>query len=103
MIRNAEGAVRGSPGRAAFVKIGAFSHINESLLEALQREFSDCQFDVVDVWDSYLARDLANLYACFREYGRQILIGRKNLTRVHASHGLHLQEDSEIVGPTARD
>ena len=80
MIRKAEGAVRGSPGRVAFVKIGAFSHINESLLEALQREFPDCQFDVVDVWDSYLARDLANLYACFREYGRQILIGRKNLS-----------------------
>ncbi len=70
--------------KAAFIKIGTFSHINDSVLNELTKNFSDYHFDVIDIMPEKYSMEtaMALLYA-FKEYGRDIIAGNKKITLIY--------------------
>ncbi|HEX2967581.1 MAG TPA: glycosyltransferase family 4 protein [Bacteroidales bacterium] len=71
--------------RAAFIKVGSFSHINESLLTELRKNFPDYEFDVIDMWPDKSGPELSRaFYYCIREYGKDIILGKKSLMSTFA-------------------
>lgn len=66
--------------RIAFIKAGSFSNTNEKLLHIMKKEFPTYKIDIIDLWADLISRkDLINLLFCFKEYGAEILVGRKRL------------------------
>lgn len=62
----------------AFIKAGSFSTINDNLLHALKKQFPDYKIDIIDIWSEiFQRRELANLFYVVKEYGIEILSGRK--------------------------
>jgi glycosyltransferase involved in cell wall biosynthesis len=77
------------PKRIAFIKKGKFSHINNSLIAALGREFADHQIDVINAPDLLSGRrgpfgrlgfSLINRVCAVKEFGRYLLPGGKRLS-----------------------
>lgn len=66
--------------KAAFIKYGSFSHINESVLSELKRNFPEIAFDEFDLIPEKYSLDTAFiLLHAFVEYGNEILSGKKKL------------------------
>ena len=64
--------------KAAFIKYGSFSHINESVLSELIRKFPDYEFDVYDLQPDKYSTDTAfALLHSLTEYGKDIITGKK--------------------------
>lgn len=64
--------------RAAFIKAGSFSHINESVLNELRKNFPEHRFDVIDMMPKKFSWEIASaLLFAFLEYGRDIMFGKK--------------------------
>lgn len=64
--------------KAAFIKAGSFSHINDSVLNELKKNFPDYRFDVIDMMPRKFSIDIAlALLFSFFEYGRDIIFGKK--------------------------
>jgi glycosyltransferase involved in cell wall biosynthesis len=67
--------------KAAFIKIGDFSHINDSVYKILSYNFPDLHIDVIDIQQDFLSKkDIRALFYCFREYGIDIFSGRKTIS-----------------------
>ncbi len=65
----------GTRGRIAFVRLGVFSHTNDSVLELLRREFPEFDVDVVDLHRLGATRVVSSpmhLYHALRVYGRRL-------------------------------
>ena len=63
-----------------FLKTGSFSQINNNVYKFLTEEFPDC---LVEVYDSKPTKTpfsyyITNIYFFIREYGLEILLGKKN-------------------------
>jgi glycosyltransferase involved in cell wall biosynthesis len=65
--------------KAAFIKWGSFSHINSSVLEILTTNFPDFQIEVIDISEVLDKNDPLILYHCLREYGVDLLTGKKTI------------------------
>jgi glycosyltransferase involved in cell wall biosynthesis len=65
--------------KIAFIKVGSFSHANESVLQVLAHEFPEFQIGEIDVRrDLGVGRaNILNVVCCVREYGQEILQHRK--------------------------
>ena len=69
---------------AAFIKYGSFSHINDSVLYELKKNFPDYRFDVIDlVPDKYSLETARALFHCLLQYGREVLFGPKKFLEVY--------------------
>jgi glycosyltransferase involved in cell wall biosynthesis len=70
--------------KAAFIKVGNFSHANDSLLKELIKCFPDFHFDVIDLipYKNRIEIFLA-LFHCLREYGGDIVFGKKTLGGIY--------------------
>jgi glycosyltransferase involved in cell wall biosynthesis len=67
-----------SAGKAAFFQVGRFSNVNDRVYERLKIEFPDYRIDIIGIWtDLVRARDIRNVTSCVKEYGLDILHGRK--------------------------
>lgn len=70
--------------KAAFIKYGSFSHINESVLQELKKNFPDFSFDEFDLMpDKYSMEIVMSLLYCLKEYWRDILTGRKKIMNTY--------------------
>src|SRR5262245_44460202 len=74
--------------KIAFIKRAAFSNTNDSVLEALLREFPDHHIEVLDITDlipgsnpSLKFRILSHLHA-YKEFGRLLVTGREQMNGV---------------------
>lgn len=96
----------GSGRSVAFVHSGAFSHANQSLLAALQRQVAsdprlcDVRFDVLDLMP--IVRNsreilLANLLHVYREFGHDILTKRKSFQRAFYATTYLFRKRSELA------
>src|SRR5512133_3924593 len=66
--------------KAAFIKAGSFSHINDSVLKELKKNFPEYHFDVIDMMPEKYSLDIAlALLFSILEYGGDIVSGRKKL------------------------
>jgi glycosyltransferase involved in cell wall biosynthesis len=66
------------PKKIAFVKSGAFSHTNDRTLQAMKREFSELEIEVIDIeQDLVQTKEVGNLLAVMKMYGLDILAGKK--------------------------
>jgi glycosyltransferase involved in cell wall biosynthesis len=64
--------------KAAFIKTGKFSHINDSVLNELKRNFYDYEFDVIDLMPAKYSMETAQaLFYALIEYGKDIVFGKK--------------------------
>ena len=43
-------------GNFAFIKIGSFSHINDSVVQALRNSFPNYEIDIIDIWHDIIKR-----------------------------------------------
>jgi glycosyltransferase involved in cell wall biosynthesis len=69
--------------KIAFVKYADFSHTNTKVLEILKTNFPEFQIDVIDIFPDLIGtRDPLNLIFCLKEYGKDILLGKKNLSSI---------------------
>jgi hypothetical protein len=66
--------------KAAFIKLGDFSHTNASVLELLTANFPNFHIEVIDILDLISKKDVLTLFSCLREYGKDILLGRKTIS-----------------------
>ncbi len=66
--------------KAAFIKLGNFSHINDSVLELLTANFPHFHIEVIDILDLISKKDALTLFFCLREYGEDIVLGRKTIS-----------------------
>jgi len=66
-----------SKRRAAFIKLGEFSHINAGILGGLNRVFPDVDFDVIDVRDHINFKAWSNVAATALEYAPELLLRRQ--------------------------
>lgn len=67
--------------KVAFIKHGKFSYTNDSVLEILTTNFPNFQIEVIDIFTDLISKkDLAVLVYCLREYGKDILTGKKNIS-----------------------
>lgn len=65
--------------KAAFIKFGSFSHINDSVLAELKKNFPDFQFDVIDMMPEKYSLEIAVALAySLKEYGKDIISGKKS-------------------------
>jgi glycosyltransferase involved in cell wall biosynthesis len=70
--------------KAAFINVGKFSHINDSVLKELVKNFPDTHFDVIDlIPDKYSMEILLSLLYCLLEYGEDIVFGKKTFIRTY--------------------
>lgn len=70
--------------RIAFVKLGRFSHTNESVLKLLRKQFSEYSLDVIDVreLDIFRPRRLAPLaWAALRQHGPGTLASKASFVK----------------------
>lgn len=66
--------------KAAFIRYGSFSHINESVLGELKKNFPDITFDEFDLMPSKYSMDTVwSVFHALVEYGSEILFGPKKL------------------------
>lgn len=68
--------------KAAFIKMGEFSHANAKLLQQLTTYFPILEIEVIDIFEDLITKnDPILFYHCFREYGYDIISGRKSISR----------------------
>lgn len=66
--------------RIAYVQLGSFSHANHYIARSLRKHFPDYEIDIIDVAVSLRANKrvrLLNLLHTLKEYGKEILLGRR--------------------------
>ena len=64
----------------AFLKHGSFSHINNSVIQALEKSLPSYKFDIIDIWDDIALRyDGFNLLCTLKTYAKDIINGRKRI------------------------
>lgn len=69
-----------SKNRIAFLKNGSFSHLNEFIFEALSKAFPEYVVDIYDIKEDIITPvHFNNLLHILREYGKDILSGKKQL------------------------
>jgi glycosyltransferase involved in cell wall biosynthesis len=66
--------------KVAFIKIGNFSHINDSVLQLLTTNFPNFDIEVIDISDLISKKDVLTLIFCVKQYGKDILLGRKTIS-----------------------
>jgi glycosyltransferase involved in cell wall biosynthesis len=66
--------------KVAFIKIGSFSHINDSVLQLLTTNFPNFNIEVIDISDLISKKDVLTLIFCIKEYGSEILLGKKTIS-----------------------
>mgnify|MGYP000229529810 CR=1 FL=1 len=65
----------------AFIKHGDFSSINAKVLGILNRNFPDAHIEIIDIFSDLLSKkDVSNLYYCLKEYGIDILLGKRSVS-----------------------
>ena len=68
--------------KIAFIKLGSFSHINDSVLDILRSQFPNVQIDVIDIWDDITSKtDPVNMLMTVKDYGGDLLAGKKKLKK----------------------
>ena len=68
------------PDPIAFIKLGDFSHINESVLQQLRLQFPRSEIEVIDIFTDLISRRYAlNWFHCLKEYRTDVLFGRRHL------------------------
>jgi glycosyltransferase involved in cell wall biosynthesis len=77
--------------KIAFIKWGSFSHINVFVHQILERHFPQFHIDVIDIDDLVPTRNPRTYLACLRDYGKDLLTGRRNIydARVRTSFTFH--------------
>lgn len=65
--------------KAAFIKMGSFSHINASVHEILAANFPEYDLDVIDVTELYRKKHPLVLLSALKVYGLDLLLGKKKL------------------------
>ena len=64
--------------KIVFIKMGEFSHVNTSILNLLEREFSDNPIIVIDIWqDITKVKSIKNIFYTIYEYGPKILLSKR--------------------------
>ena len=76
------------PDKILFIKMGSFSHINDSIHHILKQEFKNHSIDVIDVNniikdDLNLIIYLKNLFHFTKEYGKDYIKGYKKIRDVY--------------------
>lgn len=93
--------------KIAFIKIKSFSHVNQNISRALAKHFPDLEVDTIDVANLIKSRKgilLVNMFFVIKEYGLDVLLGRKNVKlcffrtpyifkRIKALMSSHLSKD----------
>lgn len=84
--------------KAAFFKIGSFSHINDSVLNELKNNFPDYQFDVLDLNPEKYSLDVAEaILYCIKEYGKEVLLGKRTLRGTFARTTYYFNKRREFI------
>lgn len=66
--------------RIAFIKMGTFSHTNESVLTVLKDRFPNYTIDIIDIWDDIVKiTSFKNFFYAFLEYGLTMFISKKRI------------------------
>lgn len=66
--------------KAAFIKVGSFSHININIFKELERNFPEFHFDIIELMpDIYGSKIAPAVFNCLKEYGSDIIFGKKTL------------------------
>lgn len=66
--------------KVAFFKSGDFSHINDNILQQLKINFTEYDFEVIDIHKNLMKKKvLFSIIHCFLEYGKDIILGRKGI------------------------
>ncbi|MGR9085954.1 MAG: glycosyltransferase family 4 protein [Gammaproteobacteria bacterium] len=68
--------------RAAFIKMGSFSHINASLIEILTNNFPEFEIDVIDISEVLSKKNPLIYFHCLKEYGMDLLSGKKKISAI---------------------
>lgn len=69
-----------SKGKIAFLKNGSFSHLNEFIFETLSKAFPEYVVDIYDIKKDIINPvHFINLAHIFKEYGTDVLFGKKHL------------------------
>jgi glycosyltransferase involved in cell wall biosynthesis len=69
--------------KAAFIKFGSFSHVNEKVLEILNSSFPGVDIHVIDILASLgIRRDPGVLFEAVKGYWMDIILGRKKISNV---------------------
>ncbi|MDP6683008.1 MAG: glycosyltransferase family 4 protein [Desulfobacterales bacterium] len=65
-------------GNFAFIKIGSFSHINDSVVQALRNSFPNYEIDIIDIWHDIIKRyDVLNFINTLKMYAKEIIRANK--------------------------
>lgn len=84
--------------KAAFIKYGIFSHINNSVLDELKRNFPDITFDVFDlVPDKYSMDTALSVLHGLTDYGGEILFGPKKLLQTFNRTAYFFNKRREMI------
>ena len=67
-----------------FLKFGEFSNINKSVYRILAQEYPECEIETIDAWElikhkTSVHHYFLNCYFFLKEYGIEIIRGRKKL------------------------
>lgn len=66
--------------RAAFLKMGSFSHANEKVLEILRDNFPQYDIVEIDILTEFINRkDALMFFHCLKEYGKKIISGKQSV------------------------
>lgn len=66
--------------KIAFIKAGDFSHTNASVRNLLTENFPDFDIEEVDIFSDLMSKtDALALLSCLKEYGSDLLLGRKSI------------------------
>ena len=65
--------------KIAFIRWGSFSHINDFVHQILERHFPEFCIDVIDIDDLVPTRNPRTYLSCLREYGKDLLLGRRSI------------------------
>ncbi len=73
-----------SKQKIAFIKSGGFSHINDSVFGLLSANFPSYQIETINIMPDLISkRDAFILFYCLREYGTDLLLGKKTIRDVY--------------------
>ncbi len=90
--------------KAAFIKYGSFSHINESVLNELTRNFPGYEFDVYDLMpDKYSGKIALALWHSLREYGKDIFSGKKSFIETYNRTRWFFYRNRKLILETLQD
>lgn len=84
--------------KAAFIKTGKFSHINDSVLNELKRNFYEYEFDVIDLMPAKYSMETAQaLFFAMIEYGKDIMFGMKTLIGTYNRTAYYVKRRRNLI------